>query len=34
MNDNLTNLLQNSSLKEILEVVEAKLKISEEADFW
>ena len=34
MNDNLTNLLQNSSLKEILEVVEAKLKISEEAHFW
>ena len=34
MNDNLTNLLQNSSLKEILEVVEAKLKISEDADFW
>mgnify|MGYP003518293621 CR=1 FL=1 len=34
MNDNLTNLLQNSSLKEILEILEAKLKISEEADFW
>ena len=34
MNDNLTNLLQNSSLKEILEILEAKLKISEVADFW
>ena len=33
MNDNLTNLLQNSYKKEIMEVVEAKIKISEEADF-
>jgi hypothetical protein len=34
MNDNFTKLLQNSSQKEILEVLEDKLKKSEEPDFW
>ena len=34
MNDNFTNLLQNSSLEEILEILEEKLKQSEEPDFW
>jgi hypothetical protein len=34
MDDNFTKLLQNSSQKEILEVLEDKLKKSEEPDFW
>ncbi|MBU0925665.1 hypothetical protein KKG81_12315 [bacterium] len=34
MNDNFTKLLQNSSQKEILEVLEDKLKKSEEPEFW
>lgn len=34
MNDNFTKLLQNSSQKEILEVLKDKLKKSEEPDFW
>lgn len=34
MNDNLSNLLQNSSLEEILQNIDDKLKKSDEADFW
>lgn len=34
MNDKLTILLENSSQKEILEILEDKLKQSDEADFW
>jgi hypothetical protein len=34
MNDNFTNLLQNSSLEEILEILKIKLEQSEEPDFW
>jgi hypothetical protein len=34
MNDNFTNLLQNSSLEEILEILKVKLEQSEEPDFW
>ena len=34
MNDNFTKLLENSSQKEILEVLKDKLKKSEEPDFW
>lgn len=34
MNDKFTILLQNSSQKEILEILEDKLAQSDEADFW
>lgn len=34
MNDKLTILLENSSQKEILEILEDKLKQSDEAEFW
>ena len=34
MNDNFTNLLQNSSQEEILEILKVKLEQSEEPDFW
>ena len=34
MSDNFTNLLQNSSQEEILEILKEKLKQSDEADFW
>ena len=34
MNDNFTKLLENSSQKEILEVLEDKLRKSEEPEFW
>lgn len=34
MNDNFTDLLQNSSLEEILLILENKLEQSEEPDFW
>jgi hypothetical protein len=34
MNDNFTNLLQNSTIEEILNILEDKLEKSEEADFW
>lgn len=34
MNDKFTILLQNSSQKEILEILEDKLTQSDEADFW
>jgi hypothetical protein len=34
MNDKLTMLLENSSQKEILEILEDKLSKSDEADFW
>lgn len=34
MNENFTNLLQNSSMEEILNILEQKLAKSEEADFW
>lgn len=34
MNDTFTNLLQNSSQEEILEILKEKLKQSDEADFW
>jgi hypothetical protein len=34
MHDNFTNLLETSSLEEILEVLKNKLEQSEEPDFW
>lgn len=34
MNESFTNLLQNSSMEEILNILEQKLAKSEEADFW
>uniref|UniRef100_UPI00404745C7 hypothetical protein n=1 Tax=Aliarcobacter sp. TaxID=2321116 RepID=UPI00404745C7 len=34
MSDYFTNLLQNSSQEEVLEILKEKLKQSDEADFW